>query len=298
MVNQRYFIVLVNAVLTPIFGDHGAAHDTSDVTTEAGMRELRGHGTGLVQGLERLVHGASQSVTPTKIADDKINLSSCAPWLKHRVVVLDENFGLQSKPYWDAYQGGNEYLGGEAYWVASLDYILRVWLNFEVEYAPFDRIVDHRLRDLEVGKIYRLITNGPEHLEHARLKNSTRASCRVRALHFWSNWHKGSIDPRHALSPFPGTIHLHRHLCLCHCLLTSFFHVLLYPLRARALELCIVGRLFINRSIHHASAVLCPQPCYLTQKRRGETRTFRAPSGEDGRLFQEPCAQSQHPGPL
>ena len=200
--NQRYFIRMVSAFLVPVLGDHVAANDTSDVTV--GMRELSSHSAGLEQGINRLVHGTSHSVTHSE-AHDKIRPPSCAPWLKHRVVVLDTNWGLRSWPYWDAYQAGNDYLGGEAYWVASLDYILRVWLDFKVEYVPFDKIIEHRLRDLEVGKIHRLISNGPEHLEDSRLENNTLASCRNRALHFWSNWQKGSIDPRHALSPYPGT---------------------------------------------------------------------------------------------
>jgi hypothetical protein len=118
---------------------------------------------------------------------------------------------------WDEFQAGKNYLGGEAYWSASLDFALKK-LGFRV----VKRKLDHSLlADIADGKVYKFIRNGlaQENLEAAAnspLFQNANITCRIHWLHWWdrfdpdfqvfpSNPPELGIDPRHILSPNPST---------------------------------------------------------------------------------------------
>jgi hypothetical protein len=139
---------------------------------------------------------------------------TCAPWLRgeNRTIVLRTQDRLQG---WDGYQSGGGYLGGEAYWTASLDYALKQ-MGFRVEYSShlaFGNATD--IERLESGSMHRVVVDG------AFLKddNWTNAildrpdlMCKVRHIEWWQ-WsadryqeklhrYHYPFDPRRALKPF------------------------------------------------------------------------------------------------
>jgi len=141
---------------------------------------------------------------------------SCAPWIKaeNRTIILRTQYRLQG---WEGYQSGGGYLGGEAYWTASLDYALSQ-LGFNVEYSshiPFGNELDKKR--LMNGSIYRIIVDGAFIKDNftSDLLNQPEIMCKVRHAEWWQlrrdkegyeehiNKYFNPMDPRRALKPYP-----------------------------------------------------------------------------------------------
>jgi hypothetical protein len=113
----------------------------------------------------------------------------CAPWIPNQSRVIAMWEGDSFVKTWDEFQAGKNYLGGEAYWSASLDFALKK-LGFRV----VKRKLDHSLlADIADGKVYKFIRNGlaQENLEAAAnspLFQNANITCRIHWLHWWDRF--------------------------------------------------------------------------------------------------------------
>ena len=129
--------------------------------------------------------------------------------------------GPRLKP-WSVFHGLEEdrgstwrgYKGGEAYWAASLDYVLRVELGFEVDWfehvhgggsypdvLPNSTLLGHS--EAQTRRYHRLIVDGVgdhhtnDKLHHLlKIRTATADMCRIRSLYFW-----GGFRPEEKLLP-------------------------------------------------------------------------------------------------
>ena len=96
---------------------------------------------------------------------------------------------------WDSYVAGKGYLGGEAYWAAGIDYVLRR-LGFDIVYrntstpdAPSDFAVHFNAFVLDSAfETNSLFLKTRDEAKMAGL-SVPGALCRTRILHFFGNWH-------------------------------------------------------------------------------------------------------------
>ena len=96
---------------------------------------------------------------------------------------------------WDSYVAGKGYLGGEAYWAAGIDYVLRR-LGFDIVYrntstpdAPSDFAMHFNAFVLDSAfETNSLFMKVRDEAKMAGL-SVPGALCRTRILHFFGNWH-------------------------------------------------------------------------------------------------------------
>jgi hypothetical protein len=134
----------------------------------------------------------------------------CAPWLpasKRNVVLFSETRFHDAQQYY----AGTGYLGGEAYWTASLSMVLHE-LNFSVRVEQSN---PWQVTAEEQSTIHRVIVDVPQTslFDPSILHTSNSAfTCKLRVLHWWDNHelfdladprNKWRRDPSCYLLPFP-----------------------------------------------------------------------------------------------
>lgn len=129
---------------------------------------------------------------------------ACAPWIpreKRKILFHSGLKGIDRFTSWENYQSGNaNYLGGEAYWSACIDYILKD-LGFDVIITPRYQsklyASGKEISDLQNGNIHRFVMDA---FNGGMIDCWDRIDilCRMRFMDWWTSkhTHKGlSISP-------------------------------------------------------------------------------------------------------
>lgn len=90
---------------------------------------------------------------------------------------------------WDSYHNMKGYMGGEAYWAASVHFVLREF-GYDVDF------LDHFDPTIPNKNYYRLIFDGYPQQKISGLIRWPKILCRSRVLHFWGGIEWKSEDPR------------------------------------------------------------------------------------------------------
>jgi len=134
----------------------------------------------------------------------------CAPWLdrKDSKIVLRTQSRFQG---WQAYQDGIGYLGGEAYWTATIEYALAE-MGFEVVYAKASQFDDIKLAQ----EAHRIIVDGAFLFDNftEELLDNPDIMCKLRHTEWWqlpsgsdllhqrlARYH-APYDPKRGIKPF------------------------------------------------------------------------------------------------
>lgn len=139
----------------------------------------------------------------TAVIDEQKEFA-CAPWIpreKRKILFHSGLKNIDRFTSWENYQSGNaSYLGGEAYWSASIDYILKD-LDFDViitsRYQSMLHVDGKEISDLQNGNIHRFVMDA---FNGGMIDCWDRIDilCRMRFMEWWTSQHthKGiSISP-------------------------------------------------------------------------------------------------------
>lgn len=141
---------------------------------------------------------------------------SCAPRITRdkRKIFVTWADNWQFNTYWDYYQAGKGHLGGESYWLVSMEYVMQHFLDFELVQS-LDWVAVRALQEGRAHRYLRMDSLDLSALIRQRMdkvsSHTQRVTCKIREMEWWNrprqnqfyfdnNQHR--FDSRQAISLF------------------------------------------------------------------------------------------------